>query len=278
MSTVYHINPDSGDVNPCSAQIQCKFGKFQPHYETKEEAQSAAEQILSQNHGLFNVHEKKEESDFTIKFPATSPLSKYIDSGDSILYRGEIYKVNDYHYERAVLAYVVDTDKGEITIDDDDWYHNSEIMLEKNDKTKSLIMPDSDNFTKDFPENARFSDYFDEGDYVTYEDTVYQVDKIDYDYDGREVLVVHDEDKNSKDFYARSYAASFLRMDEKAENKTFAIKVDQDIIAYDDWSGELFDVKVLRADKENNVYIGMANDTPVTLNFDAEENHWLIMD
>lgn len=75
----------------------------------------------------------KEANSFT-HFPpgrTGSDLSDYISNGDSIEYNGEIYKVNDFEYNRARLSYELETDQGTIYIHDDDWYHDSKINIVK---------------------------------------------------------------------------------------------------------------------------------------------------
>lgn len=47
----YHINPETGNANVCTAEIKCKFtsseGVEPPHYGTKQDAQKASEEQLS---------------------------------------------------------------------------------------------------------------------------------------------------------------------------------------------------------------------------------------
>ena len=58
-------------------------------------------------------------------------LSDFVSNGDSIEYNGETYEINDFEYNRALLSYELETDKGTIYIHDDDWYHDSKIKLVK---------------------------------------------------------------------------------------------------------------------------------------------------
>ena len=58
MANRYHVNPETGEAKPCTAEIQCRFGGDTPHFDTKEEAQAAAETLMSE------------------KFGATQPLKK----------------------------------------------------------------------------------------------------------------------------------------------------------------------------------------------------------
>lgn len=52
--TKYHINPETGDVKPCSAKIRCAFsdaeGNEPPHYSTIEEAHSKNEENLREQY------------------------------------------------------------------------------------------------------------------------------------------------------------------------------------------------------------------------------------
>lgn len=52
-------------------------------------------------------------------------LSDYVSPGDTIKYNDEMYVIEDFEYNRAILAYEIETDKGVIQIGDDDWYHNA---------------------------------------------------------------------------------------------------------------------------------------------------------
>ena len=65
MSNRYHINPQTGEAKPCSAQIQCRFGGDTPHFDTKEEAQAAAEKVMSEKYGSTQAlkKEQREEAD-----------------------------------------------------------------------------------------------------------------------------------------------------------------------------------------------------------------------
>lgn len=51
-------------------------------------------------------------------------LGDYIEIGGPMKYNDELYIVEDYEYNRAILAYEITTDRGKIYIDDDEWYHN----------------------------------------------------------------------------------------------------------------------------------------------------------
>lgn len=52
-------------------------------------------------------------------------LSDYVSPGDTIKYDDVMYVVEDFEYNRAILAYEIETDKGIVQIGDDDWYHNA---------------------------------------------------------------------------------------------------------------------------------------------------------
>lgn len=47
MSDSYHINPDTGRANKCSAKVRCRFGTYTKHYDSKESAQKAYESSMS---------------------------------------------------------------------------------------------------------------------------------------------------------------------------------------------------------------------------------------
>lgn len=50
----YHVNPETGNVNKCSAKIQCDFEDGLGHYDTKERAQIAYEEYMeTQQFSLF---------------------------------------------------------------------------------------------------------------------------------------------------------------------------------------------------------------------------------
>lgn len=62
MSNRYHVNPETGEAKPCSAEIQCRFGGDAPHFDTKEEAQGAAEKMMAEKYGS-TTSLKKDSSD-----------------------------------------------------------------------------------------------------------------------------------------------------------------------------------------------------------------------
>lgn len=50
----YHVNPESGKVGQCSATIKCKFakdGQIPKHFDGKDEAKKAVENVLSREFG-----------------------------------------------------------------------------------------------------------------------------------------------------------------------------------------------------------------------------------
>lgn len=59
MSNRYHVNPETGEAKPCSAEIQCRFGGDAPHFDTKEEAQGAAENMMAEKYGSTTALKKK---------------------------------------------------------------------------------------------------------------------------------------------------------------------------------------------------------------------------
>lgn len=57
-TTRYHVNPDTHEVGVCSAEVQCRFGADQKHYEKREEAQRDAEESLAQKYATFSPVKK----------------------------------------------------------------------------------------------------------------------------------------------------------------------------------------------------------------------------
>lgn len=61
---------------------------------------------------------------------AVISLSDYISSGDRIDYLGEEYTVKSFEYNRALLAYEIETEeKGTIHVSDYDWYENNNVKI-----------------------------------------------------------------------------------------------------------------------------------------------------
>lgn len=48
----YHINPETGRPNICSANVKCRFGENVSHYDTKDMAKRASIEILAQQHDI----------------------------------------------------------------------------------------------------------------------------------------------------------------------------------------------------------------------------------
>lgn len=51
MSNRYHVNPQTGEARPCSANVQCRFGSAAEHFDTEKEAQAAAEKMMAEKYG-----------------------------------------------------------------------------------------------------------------------------------------------------------------------------------------------------------------------------------
>lgn len=73
--TRYHINPETGNPNVCTAKVKCKLagsdGVVPPHYETKEAAIKAAEALAKKK-----TKPKSESSKAAPKKPATLKKEK----------------------------------------------------------------------------------------------------------------------------------------------------------------------------------------------------------
>lgn len=73
MKAKYHINPETGDVNQCSASIRdCPYAvneQLPEHYDDKKYALKVSEENLAKKYGL-NVLKKKETSDISTAFDA----------------------------------------------------------------------------------------------------------------------------------------------------------------------------------------------------------------
>lgn len=81
-----------------------------------------------------SIVKNSSNADLLNQFPpghTGAQLSDYVSNGDSIEYNGETYEINDFEYNRALLSYELETDKGTIYIHDDDWYHDSKIKIVK---------------------------------------------------------------------------------------------------------------------------------------------------
>lgn len=86
---------------------------------------------------LFGQNEvMKDPEEFQRTYEAGEPLSSQIAIGDQFSYDGEVYKMKDYEYNRPLLQYEIKTNKGDITISDDDWYWsgNKIKLLEEEDE------------------------------------------------------------------------------------------------------------------------------------------------
>lgn len=60
----YHINPDTGEFNPCDAKISCRFGENAPHFNNPEDARKAAsEQLRREFHGNLKKLSKTHKTD-----------------------------------------------------------------------------------------------------------------------------------------------------------------------------------------------------------------------
>lgn len=83
----YHINPDTGNANVCTAKVKCKFtsedGVEPPHYESKIDARAAAEQQLSSTHSAVATHKSVAKSYSTTDDPRTvEELTQAVADGD----------------------------------------------------------------------------------------------------------------------------------------------------------------------------------------------------
>ena len=62
----YHVNPETGQVGSCTAQVQCRFGSDDLHAATPEGAAKAYEAFVAQD-------DDPETNDFTVMKKATPP-------------------------------------------------------------------------------------------------------------------------------------------------------------------------------------------------------------
>lgn len=63
MTTLFHINTETGDTGPCTAKKSCPFGAANEHYDSLEEAASAAERTLTDQYGGTAAVGKKKSAD-----------------------------------------------------------------------------------------------------------------------------------------------------------------------------------------------------------------------
>lgn len=183
----FHINPETKEIGKCTASIQeCRYGSV-PHFDNIQEAYEESEKMLEEEYGSLKKIEKKstDVDDFSQKIPAGASLSVYIDEGDQMLYNDNIYTVKDFYYERALLAYVIDTEEGEIIVDDYDWYHSSKIAVLK-DKQKNAQFKSSyyspEEFNNELPENTNLA-------------------QLDYDLESGMTIKLNDDLLTIEDYY-----------------------------------------------------------------------------
>lgn len=87
----YHVNQDSGKVGVCSAKIKCEFEGSAEHFDTKQEAESNAEIVLSNKYGnltkparkIIRVSSVEVNEDFP--HPQANRLDKVSTTVDAIL-------------------------------------------------------------------------------------------------------------------------------------------------------------------------------------------------
>lgn len=53
----YHVNPATGDVNPCKAAYECRFGAGMPHFEDKRDAEAFFAEIINDSTVLLREKE-----------------------------------------------------------------------------------------------------------------------------------------------------------------------------------------------------------------------------
>lgn len=91
----YHINPETGNANVCTAKIKCKFtsdeGVEPPHYSTKIEAQKASEEQLSSRLPTIQTLKNTVE----IKEPVGDPRSVGTIGLDMIEQSKKVAELND---------------------------------------------------------------------------------------------------------------------------------------------------------------------------------------
>jgi len=183
MARRYHINPETKEVGVCNAEIRCKFaenGEEPKHYTDPIEAHFDAEKMLENEYGAFNSLSRNENNppeSFQRDFPAGERLSEYVESGDEILYNGDVIGVDTFSYNGALLAYEIDTTDGEtVYIPDSDWYEKSKIKL----LGKNEVMKDPEEFKEDFVAGETFGNQVSVGDQFLYNGVVYKVKDFNY--------------------------------------------------------------------------------------------------
>lgn len=91
----YHINPETGNANVCTATIKCKFtsddGVEPPHYGTKQDAQKASEQQLSSTLPTIQTLKNTVE----IKEPVGDPRSLDAISGDIVQQNKKVEELSE---------------------------------------------------------------------------------------------------------------------------------------------------------------------------------------
>lgn len=81
MSNKFHVNPETGEAKPCSAEIQCRFGGDAPHFDTEKEAQAAAESMMAEKYGSTTSLKKKgDESERRIHEWGTGRIAEYCEA------------------------------------------------------------------------------------------------------------------------------------------------------------------------------------------------------
>lgn len=91
MANRYHVNPETGEAKPCTAEIQCRFGDDTPHFDTKEQAREHAERLLSQQHGNSIALKKKKVE----KYEKTTQRKDTREYSDS-----RFQRVSDFSYDK----------------------------------------------------------------------------------------------------------------------------------------------------------------------------------
>ena len=59
----YHMNPETGKVSACRAKVKCRFGGAsgsENHFNSKEAAEKASEELMSSKHGFTSVRKSAE--------------------------------------------------------------------------------------------------------------------------------------------------------------------------------------------------------------------------
>lgn len=110
----YHINPETGNANVCTAKVKCKFtsdeGVEPPHYATKLDAQKASEEQLSST--LPTIQSLKNTVE--IKEPVGDPRGAYELRQDIVAKMGKIAEL-EHKFTSELTEFRLNLEKYDVT-------------------------------------------------------------------------------------------------------------------------------------------------------------------